>query len=326
MYTKDMGKLVRCNDRLKGYGASEPLPVSAKFRTTLTTQKGAKTEAWVYLVDGDEDMQALLGDEEATALGFLTFSPEGRDPNSNELKINKISEQVQIGRGSMPDTQHIPEIDDKEVQECEKIVNDPKYATIFDGHIGKMHNRKPIVLQGNDKVRVKSQPYRPIPLQFQEEISAHLETLRKNNKIVDVDPNVECVDICCNVEVSRKPSGKLRMNIDARPINAATADVVTPHMKTPEDVRHKLAGSTRYSEFDMNHGYNQSTLSEESSKMSSKLTKGSIASLGCNSDTSNHLKCSTRMWKTHSGALQEQNMLQTICWSMELRVMITRKT
>ena len=77
---------------------------------------------------------------------------------------------------------------------------------------------------------MKSQPYRPIPLQFQEEISAHLETLRKNNKIVDVDPNVERVDICCNVEVSRKPSGKLRMNIDARPINAATTDIVTPHM------------------------------------------------------------------------------------------------
>ena len=43
-------------------------------------------------------------------------------------------------------------------------------------------------------------------------------------------------------------------------------DIVSHQMTTPEDIRHEIAGSTRYSEFDMNHGYNQSTLSEESSK------------------------------------------------------------
>ena len=129
-----------------------------------------------------------------------------------------------------------------------------------------MKNRQPIILQGDDTKWILSQPYRPIPHQFCAELSTHLEHLRKNGKIVDVDPNKEKVESYSNVVISRKPSGKLRMNLDARPINAALHDIVFPRMKTPEDVRHEISGSTRFSEFDMNHGYNQSQLSEESSK------------------------------------------------------------
>ena len=83
---------------------------------------------------------------------------------------------------------------------------------------------------------------------------------------MDVDPNTEKVEAYSNLVISRKASGKLRMNVDARPINTSTAEIVSPHMTTPEDVRHRLAGSTRFSEFDMNHGYHQSTLSEDSSR------------------------------------------------------------
>ena len=89
---------------------------------------------------------------------------------------------------------------------------------------------------------------RPIPPQYQEELNNHLEFLRKNAKIVDVGPNTETVECYSNV-ISWKPSGDLRTNLDARPVNATVK-----------------AESTIYSEFDMNHGYNQSTLSEESSK------------------------------------------------------------
>ena len=81
---------------------------------------------------------------------------------------------------------------------------------------------------------------------------------------VDVDPNCERIETCSNIVLTRKTDCSLRMNIDATPINRAAAEVMHPHMTTPEEVRHKPSGSTRFSEFDMNHGYNQSTLSEES--------------------------------------------------------------
>ena len=266
-YRKDMGKLQETDLKLVGYGSDTPLPVSAKFRTSMTTPKGATTETWVYIVDV-EGIEPLMGDDDATNLGFLTFNPEGREPTDEEKTIKRVGivKDARIGRGTMPDAIGESEITEKEKTKCWKIINSPKYKTLFDGHIGKMKNRKPIILQGDEGKRIINQPYRPIPPQYHEELSAHLQHLRENGKIIDVDPNTEKIEVCSNVVITQKTDGTLRMNVDATPINKAAAEVIPPHMTTPEEVRHKLSGSTRYSEFDMNHGYNQSTLSEESSK------------------------------------------------------------
>ena len=222
------------------------------------------------MVNSKADIQPLLGDDVATKLGFLTFQPEGRNPTeeeTKELEILKVSANVQIGSGAMPDSKNIPEITQEEASECWDIVRSPKYESIFDPNkIGTMKNKKPIILHGNEEKRIISQPYRPIPPQLEEELSDHLRFLRDNGKIVDVDPNVETVESYSNVVLSRKTNGDIRMNLDARPVNNALHDIVSPHMVTPDNVRHKLSGSTRFSEFDMNHGYNQSTLSEESSR------------------------------------------------------------
>lgn len=272
------GKLQATDDVLTGYAGKEPIPVTAKFKTKITTSRGALIECWVYIVEGDHNLQPLLGDPESQALGFITFHPEGREPTLDEknqdngisededININGISANVKIGEGPMPDAISEPEITEKERKECWEVINRPRYETIFDGHVGTMVKRKPIVLQGDETKRIHSQPYRPVPPQYAEEVSKHLQYLRDNGKILDVDPNTEKVEAYRNLVISRKPNGKLRMNVDARPINTSTADVVSPHMTTPEDVRHRLAGSTRFSEFDMNHGYHQSTLSEDSSR------------------------------------------------------------
>ena len=51
-YRKEMGKLQEeKNISLVGYGSKTPLPVTAKFRTRITTPKGAFKETWIYLVD-----------------------------------------------------------------------------------------------------------------------------------------------------------------------------------------------------------------------------------------------------------------------------------
>ena len=167
-YEKGMGKLQATNDILKGYGASEPLLVEAKFRTKITTKKGASTESWVYVVNSDHKIQPLLGDDDSTALGFLSFRPEGREPTYQEREIRGISAKVTVGKGPMPDSSSEPDITDKEREECWAVINDPKYSTIFDKHIGTMKNRKPITLHGDESKRIISQPYRPVPPQFRE--------------------------------------------------------------------------------------------------------------------------------------------------------------
>ena len=115
-----MGTLVPTNDVLKPYGSTEALPVEAKFKTTITTAEGAKEETWVYVVNSKCNILPLLGDDVATALGFLNFKPEGRNPTdeeSEEKDILKVSSTVNIGRGAMPDCESIPEITEEEVAE-----------------------------------------------------------------------------------------------------------------------------------------------------------------------------------------------------------------
>ena len=219
-YKSCMGKLQPSNIRLSGYGSTTPLTVAARFRATITTIKGASTTAWVYIVDSDKDIQPLLGDPEATELGFIVFRPEGREPSGTERdrQIQRISDKVTIGSGPMPDDAMLPEITKEEVAECWDIINHPKYASIFDGHIGKMKHRKQIVFQADETDRIVSQPYRPIPLQFQKEISEHLQFLRDNNKLIDVNANVDRIENCMNLVISRKSSGKLRMVMLTHPM------------------------------------------------------------------------------------------------------------
>ena len=78
-YRKEMGILQPCTLTLSPYGTEEQIPVEAKFKTTITTEKGAQKETWIHLVKADQHFQPLLGDIDATALGFLTFKPEGRE-------------------------------------------------------------------------------------------------------------------------------------------------------------------------------------------------------------------------------------------------------
>ena len=220
-YKKGMGTLQSSSAVLQPYGAeSDCIPVEAKFKTTITTQRGAKITTWVYLVNNKQPIEPLISDEVATALGFLLFRPEGRAPtkeekeeeNTDEVQmneekgeqaINKVAKGVTIGRGAMPESAEVPEISEEEVKECWEIINAQKYAEVFDPErIGKMKNRAPIILHGSDERRVISQPLRPIPPQFREELSKHLEFLRKNNKVRDVDPNTETVESYNNVVIS----------------------------------------------------------------------------------------------------------------------------
>ena len=69
-YQKEMGTLEPCNLTLSPYGTEEQLPVKGKFKTVITTEKGAQVETWIHLVKADGHFQPLLGDIDATALGL----------------------------------------------------------------------------------------------------------------------------------------------------------------------------------------------------------------------------------------------------------------
>ena len=68
-----------------------------------------------------------------------------------------------VGEGPMPEARNEPEITKDKKLECRMIIEHPKYASIFDGHIGTMVNRAPIVLHCKEDQWIISQPFRPTP-------------------------------------------------------------------------------------------------------------------------------------------------------------------
>ena len=69
------------------------------------------------------------------------------------------------------------------------------------------------------------------------------------------------------VITEKNTPGELRMNIDATPINPGMRRTKY-HVKTPQEARHDLEGSTVFSEMDMGFGFHQLPLSEASKETS----------------------------------------------------------
>ena len=66
------------------------------------------------------------------------------------------------------------------------IVNKYK-ATFFGDRVGKV-DTEPIDLYFDPKYKPIQPPFRPPPLHYQDKLSEHLEYLRRNDIIEDVDP------------------------------------------------------------------------------------------------------------------------------------------
>ena len=65
------------------------------------------------MIKSEVPVQPLLGDVDATDLGYIVFQPDGREPRRDEAveqDIKKISNEVTIGRGAMPRAREVPEI------------------------------------------------------------------------------------------------------------------------------------------------------------------------------------------------------------------------
>ncbi len=65
-----------------------------------------------------------------------------------------------------------------------------KHPTAFSG-IGLLKDEE-VSFHIDQKVPPVAAPYLPIPLAYREKLSSHLQALREENKIEDVDPNEHC--------------------------------------------------------------------------------------------------------------------------------------
>ena len=266
VYTDAMGKVVPADCHLRAWGSDTYLDVKGMFRTELMAPGGAKTDTWVYVVAGTRP-EPLLGENDAEALGIITFNPQGHllskeEENVLNIKPSSIPAKLRRAGFKVAATKPAPNpISEHGKNEAVRI------AQIYTGSVltprtGCMKT-KPIKLQYEAGFKPTQPPRYPVPYFYRERLSSHLNKLRSENIIEDVDPS-EPIDCILNVTISdKKTPNEIRMNIDARPINVG-AKHTKYHVPTPQEIRHELEGATIFTELDMVNGFHQVPLEKSS--------------------------------------------------------------
>ena len=262
LYRRDMGKVVPADCHLRAWGSQEYLDTKGMFHTKITTACGAEKNTWVYVVDGVRP-EPLLGEEDAEYLGIIKFNPNG-EKRTTQVRRNEASIPSKLRNAGMKlQTEKLPEqrFSNKEKKATMKLV-DRFTGSVFSDRVGCLKS-EPVKLQYEPGFRPVQPPRYQVPFQYREKLSAHLNNMRRDDVIEDVDP-AEPIDCVLNVCISeKKTEGAIRMNIDARPYNIG-AKHTKYHVPLPQEIRHQLAGAEVFSELDMGNGFHQVQLDKES--------------------------------------------------------------
>ena len=269
-YNSAMGEIIKADTKLRAWGSNSLLDVKGMVNTQLLTEKGATTNTKIYIVDGYRP-EALLGDRDAEALGFVTFNRDGRDPTQKELDgatINRnhcIPEKVRESLKVQVTTNRPKSTEISQVWRDRTInmIDNYKGSVFSDSRVGKLRCQ-PVSLPSDEKFKPTQPPFHNIPIHYQEKVSNLLKFLRANDVIEDVDPS-EINNCILNVVITEKTSGDIRMNIDNTPINPGMLRTKY-HIQTPQEIRHDLKEATIFSEMDMGWGFHQIPIDEDTQK------------------------------------------------------------
>jgi hypothetical protein len=277
MYKERMGVIVPARRALRAWGADTDLNVKGMFKTEVSTERGARSTTWVYVVEGHRP-EPLLGEKDAEALGIIVFHAEGRMPNESEtcgrsqedrgvrsVKAGSIPGKLrEAGINVKTEKSQPVQIKEEDKAKAWKIVEGFK-SSVFRPGIGLIKT-SPIKLEHEEGFKPVQPPRRGVPYHYQERLSQHLALLRKEGAMEEVDPR-EPIDAVMNVVITeKKQEGQIRMNLDATPLNKG-ALMTKYHVKTAAEVRHDLEGAAFFSELDMGYGYHQLQLHPDTAKM-----------------------------------------------------------
>ena len=134
-----------------------------------------------------------------------------------------------------------------------------EYADLFRG-IGKMKGVK-VDLHVDPAITPVAQAHRRIPFSVRPKLEAELEKLEADDIIERVEKPTSWVSPV--VITPKRSSNEIRLNVDMREANKAIPRTHTV-MPTLDDIINELNGATVFSHLDMNHGYQQLELKENS--------------------------------------------------------------
>ena len=134
-----------------------------------------------------------------------------------------------------------------------------EYADLFRG-IGKMKGVK-VDLYVDPAITPVAQAHRRIPFSVRLKLEAELEKLEADDIIERVEKRISWLSPV--VITLKRSSNEIRLNVDMRKANEAIPRTHTV-MPTLDDIINELNGATVFSHLDMNHGYHQLKLKEDS--------------------------------------------------------------
>ena len=266
-YTPAMGPVVAADTHLRSWGSKENLDVKGMVKSTIATQKGAKRETKIYIVDGFHP-EPLLGDGDAESLGFISFNKEGRDPSPEEIDdVKRIAQKLRDSLNITVETsgEMIEAIPPEERRKVEQLIDRYTGLVFSDDKIGRI-KIDPIHLDFDEQFHPNQPSFHNVPIHYRPQVSAHLQFLREQGAITDVDPSDthECV---MNTVITDKVNGDIRMNIDCTPLNPFMKRTKF-HVQTPQEIRHELKEAEVFTEVDMGWAFHQLSIDEDTKRRS----------------------------------------------------------
>ena len=257
--------------KFRPYGTDVHLPVRGRAKVQLRAKAGAVITTYVYVNDDDNE-SSLLGKRDAQRLGIVKIDlrgeesevrPDGEEYYDSCRRLRQIKKTDLIKERSM--------VNQGEVDKAmEKIV--AEYEDVFKG-IGK-YMGDPVKIQMADNVKPVIQAPRRIPLHYLEPLKQHLQEMTDNDVIEGPLTEEEEGSWISNLVITdkkwdeKKPGERqqIRANVDLRPLNKHVYQTHEP-IPTPEELKHKLKGSNRFSALDMVHSFHQFELEDNVKKL-----------------------------------------------------------
>ena len=241
--------------RFVPYGTNQALPVLGKAKVMLQCEEGMRIYTTVHVVAGQTEN--LLGERDAVALGILFIKPRGIKPNQERVgNITTVKkEPTETGKISGGQTQ--TEID----QDMSDILD--QFKGMFSG-IGEI-KLPPIEIYMKEGARPVAQKQRPIPIHMMEPLKEKLDEFVREGVLEGPLESEHARGWVHNVVLTKKKWDEraIRLNLDTRAMEKY-ADVTHFPIPTPEQLRHQLKGSDRFSTLDLNHAFHQLKLAEKS--------------------------------------------------------------
>lgn len=247
----ELKRLEKTSTTLVMYNNSKAHPVG-KRRVNVRNLKNQKKYSVEFLIV-EGDVKPILGARAIQQMGLITVNSD-TILDKCEAAVNDIKNVPAIRRQPSVNTEVTLDYLDRE------------FSDVFQGE-GKLDGKLDLKVDRNmPPVKL---PTRKVPLALKAKVKAELDRLTELDIIEPVDTPTDWIS---SMVVVSKPSGKLRLCIDPKPLNKA---LKRNHYPTPtiDDILPELSNARVFSVVDAKNGFWHVELSEESSYLTTMGTQ-----------------------------------------------------